>query len=136
MKQKKVTIKKVPETDIIEVIEIKKLEVADTGGLLEIVKNNRFKKTEVVITLAILLFVVSLVAIYFYKQLNDIKKGFNQATAAERMETILAVDKLIVLPSDEQPTVATVTDLEKLKDQEFFNFSRSVTVATVGCSSD
>jgi len=71
MKQKKVTIKKVPETDIIEVIEIKKLEVADTGGLLEIVKNNRFKKTEVVITLAILLFVVSLVAIYFYKQRKD-----------------------------------------------------------------
>ncbi len=39
---------------------------------------------------------------------------------AETNDLLSKVGKLIVLPQDEQPTIATVTDLEKLKSQPFF----------------
>ena len=39
---------------------------------------------------------------------------------AEVDQLVSEVGKLIALPSDEKPTVATVTDVEKLKEQPFF----------------
>lgn len=57
---------------------------------------------------------------YFYKQLNDIKKNPNKVVQDETKAIIAAVGKLIVLPTSEQPTLATVSDPEKLKDQAFF----------------
>lgn len=42
------------------------------------------------------------------------------AAEMETKETIERVGKLIALPEDEQPTVATVSDPAKLKDQAFF----------------
>jgi len=33
---------------------------------------------------------------------------------------VAEVDRLIALPTDEKPTVATITDVDKLKDQNFF----------------
>ncbi len=50
------------------------------------------------------------------KQQND---PANKALQ-ESKELIAKVGKLIVLPANEQPTTATVTDLEKLKGQPFF----------------
>ena len=35
-------------------------------------------------------------------------------------ETITKIGKLFALPQDEAPTLATVTDKEKIKDQPFF----------------
>lgn len=44
-----------------------------------------------------------------------------QAAAAEQTEKITAeLGKLIELPENETPTVATIVDVEKLKDQPFF----------------
>ncbi len=40
--------------------------------------------------------------------------------ASEVADTIARVSELIVLPEGEDPTVATVTDPEKLQDQAFF----------------
>lgn len=78
-----------------------------------------FKKA--VTTLGVLLFVVALGAAgYFYKQLSDIKKNPNKVAQDETKATIAAVGKLIVLPTDETPTLATVTDPSKIKDQTFF----------------
>ena len=57
---------------------------------------------------------------FYYKQLDDIKKNPNKLTEDETKATIDAVGKLIVLPEGEQPTLATVSDPEKLKDQPFF----------------
>jgi len=56
----------------------------------------------------------------FYKQLSELKKNPNKVAQDETTATISAVGKLIVLPTGEQPTLATVTDPEKLKDQAFF----------------
>ena len=58
------------------------------------------------------------------KELAALKSGgiiANSEQAQEEVKkTIAAVDKLLVLPNDEQPTVATVSDVDKLKNQPFF----------------
>ena len=54
------------------------------------------------------------------KQLADYKKDPNAAAKQETQDLIAKVGQLVVLPTDETPTVATVTDLSKLQDQPFF----------------
>ena len=65
--------------------------------------------------------IVALVAVggYLYWQLQLTK---DPAKVAERevKALVMEVSKLIVLPEDETPTIATVTDVEALKDQPFF----------------
>lgn len=65
--------------------------------------------------------------IHSQKQVSQLRNEVQQikkdptAQATEENKTLLQkVGALIVLPADEQPTVATVTDLEKLKGQPFF----------------
>jgi hypothetical protein len=41
-------------------------------------------------------------------------------TQKETQDLVEKVGKLIMLPQDEEPTVATVSDVDKLKDQPFF----------------
>ncbi len=59
-------------------------------------------------------------AVYLYKQVRELKKN-NQFEDLQSNQDQLKekISKLINLP-DEKPTVANVTDKEKLKDQPFF----------------
>ena len=59
-------------------------------------------------------------AFYFFNQYQAIKKNPNQANQAEVDRIVGLVGKLIDLPKDETPTLATVLDKDKLKDQPFF----------------
>ena len=59
-------------------------------------------------------------AYHFYSKYQDLKKNPGAATQEETKALTDAVGKLIELPKDETPTVATVLDKEKLKDQAFF----------------
>lgn len=59
-------------------------------------------------------------AIYFYQQATDLKNNSGNAVQNEVAQLLAMVAELIVLPEDEQPTIATVSDLEQLKDQPFF----------------
>ncbi len=54
------------------------------------------------------------------KELASFKQDPNAAAQAEADKTVEAVGKLYSLPKDEKPSVATVSDKEKLKDQPFF----------------
>lgn len=54
------------------------------------------------------------------KQLAAYKANPSQAAQAEADEIIAEVGKGYDLPKDEKPSVATVNDKEKLKDQPFF----------------
>lgn len=61
------------------------------------------------------------------QQLNEVKQDLAQQQddptlkiREENKQLIAEVGKLIVLPADEEPTIATVSDLDKLKDQPFF----------------
>ena len=54
-----------------------------------------------------------------YPQVLGLSKG--QAQVQAEVDSLIAeVGSLIALPTDEKPTVATVSDVEKLKDQPFF----------------
>lgn len=65
--------------------------------------------------------------LYFYLQYRKVQTDYLKLSAnpqeAFRMENQNMVEKirsLIVLPEDEEPTVAIVDNLERLKDQPFF----------------
>lgn len=74
-----------------------------------------------VVTLLTVAFLASLgVAAYFYSQVNTLKTDPQKAAREEAKTLVERVGKLIVLPEGEEPTIATVTDPELLKDQPFF----------------
>ncbi len=81
-------------------------------------------RTRLVTLIVITLSSVGL-AFYFYFQTAELKRD-PQALARKEIEQLVSrVGALIVLPEGEQPTMATVTDPEKLKDQPFFNNAKT-----------
>lgn len=58
--------------------------------------------------------------VYLYMQYSGLRADPTKEAQAEVDKLVAQVSKLIVLPEDEQPTVATVSDVDKLKDQPFF----------------
>lgn len=59
-------------------------------------------------------------AVYFYAQLNQFREDPQKIAQEEAKSLVIKVGKLIVLPEGEEPTVATVTDPNLLRDQPFF----------------
>jgi hypothetical protein len=60
--------------------------------------------------------------------------GLSKGAAAVQAEvdgTIAKVGKLITLPADEKPTVATVTDVSKIKNQPFFQNAKNGDIVLV-----
>jgi hypothetical protein len=80
---------------------------------------SRINKIGVVVfgTLFLLLVVALGSSLYFYKKANSDPQV--EATK-ELAEVVNMVSKHMVLPKDETPTMATVSDPEKLRDQPFF----------------
>lgn len=63
---------------------------------------------------------------YFYYQTQKNQAANPQASAQEEVKkVVLEVGKLIDLPAGEDPTIATVTDITKLKDQPFFQKAKN-----------
>ena len=60
------------------------------------------------------------VAVYFGTQLQSAKKDPSKLVAADQQKVIDKVGALMELPKDEKPSIATVSDKEKLKEQAFF----------------
>lgn len=74
-----------------------------------------------ILPILVLLFLASLLTSgYFYWELNKIKANPTVATEDANKILIKNLGKLILLPGDETPTIATVTDPSKLTDQIFF----------------
>jgi hypothetical protein len=75
----------------------------------------------VIIAFSIVLLVAIGIAVYFYIQYQQTQTQLNRTTQSNEQAALLnQVGKLIVLPSGEQPQIATVTDMSKLKGQSFF----------------
>lgn len=85
----------------------------------EVEKKNLGVKIALII-LAALVITAGALAAYFYFQLGEIRQNPQKVAEVEVQEVIERVGRLIVLPEGEAPTVATVTDPERLKDQPFF----------------
>ena len=58
-------------------------------------------------------------AYYFYGQYSSLKNT-DKVVQEENDKLIAQIDRLIVLPEGETPTVGTVADSEKLRNQPFF----------------
>jgi hypothetical protein len=58
---------------------------------------------------------------YFYNQVRILKQDPQVLAQQEVAELVAKIGKLIALPTGEEPTVATVSDPEALKDQPFFS---------------
>ncbi len=67
--------------------------------------------------LVVLVIVLAITSAYFYKKSTS---NTNQASQAEVKSLVERVGRLAVLPTDETPTIATVSDPEALKNQSFF----------------
>ena len=73
-----------------------------------------------VLILLLLIGVSGALAIYFYQQLSALKANPQAIAQNEASELVERVSKLIVLPEDETPTIATVQNPEQLLEQPFF----------------
>lgn len=63
--------------------------------------------------------------------LNTYKQDPQAAAQAEAAKTVAEVGKLYALPKDEQPSIATVKDVTKLKDQPFFDKAQNGDVTLI-----
>ncbi len=78
------------------------------------------KKNFIFVLIVALLLAAS--AFYFkkYQDVQKLLKNPQEASKTEVQDLTGKVGRLMVLPKDEQPTIATVQDKSKLKDQPFF----------------
>ena len=83
-------------------------------------KNSQNLKSQLYVILAVLVVVSAGMAFYFYRQLSQLKNNPQVVAQKEVQEVVAEVSKVMVLPTGEEPTVATVSDPEKLKGQAFF----------------
>src|SRR5579862_7460225 len=82
-----------------------------------------FKKHLIKIIITIIVLVLLLVSVSFYIQYqsaNKLLQNPSQAATLSDQAVINSVGKLMVLPTNETPTIATVSDKSKLSGQPFF----------------
>lgn len=83
-------------------------------------KKSKSTNLIVVIVLGVVVVLLAIASVYFYLQYQKVKKDPNIVAQQETDVLVKQVGQLIDLPKDETPTVATVVDRDKLKDQPFF----------------
>lgn len=104
-------------------------DVKNTYG--EVIVGGKKLSKKIVFGTVVLVIVLLLAGYYFYNQSKKEKQNLNlaniitvtekEAEARKEAEVlVLIVGKLVELPKNEIPTVATIVDKEKLKDQQFF----------------
>ena len=87
-----------------------------------------FSKKIIFIVGVILLLVVLAPSYYFYKKYQQLKRSVvnpNLPSKTEIQKLLEKVDKLIVLPKDEEPTIYTEIDVDKIKKQPFFTLAKN-----------
>lgn len=74
-----------------------------------------------IVIAATLIFAVSLIGnVYMGNKVRVLTQNPVEISEKEVQQISAKISKLMVLPTDEVPTLATVSDPEKLKDQPFF----------------
>lgn len=96
------------------------LEPVSLGSAVEPKRRFRINQKVMTVVFVALLIASTATAGYFYRKYSVLKKDPNKVAQDEIAKTVAAVGKLIVLPTGEQPTLATVSEPDKLRDQAFF----------------
>lgn len=81
-------------------------------------KSKSFLKKYFALILILLVIVLGITSAYFYKKSTSSKT--DQISQAEIKSLVQKVGRLAVVPTDETPTIATVSDPDALKNQAFF----------------
>lgn len=90
---------------------------------LVIVYYNPHMKPLLIAGIVVVVLIAFLPAFYFYNKYQNAQKQLNTYPLIAQTDNKTIIDKvskLIELPTGEEPTVATVSDLEKLQGQPFF----------------
>jgi len=105
-------------------ISVKNTEdIADDNGSKK--KLPIINRVTIFASVVVLLFITSIGAtVYFYLQTVKLKNNPKITAVEQQKEIIDKVSRLMMLPSDEEPTIAQVSDPNALKDQEFFSKSQ------------
>ena len=86
--------------------------------------NNTWRNLVLKVVIPLVALVAILIAGYFYWQIRILKQN-PQTVATQQAEVLInKVGQLIVLPTGETPTIATVSDPTALKDQPFFSLAQ------------
>lgn len=101
-----------------EEIKIKKSPIIGNPTPVMIKRKNKSKY--LFLGLLILVIALGATSFYFYKRSRDLKNpiAMSQKEGEKLVET---VGKIALLPTDETPTIATVSDPEALRNQSFFS---------------
>jgi hypothetical protein len=75
-------------------------------------------KPFIIVILSVIVVAIIFSVIFYIRSSSSVNNP--QASIAETKNILDEVGKLIILPKDEMPIIATVTDLDKLKGQSFF----------------
>lgn len=79
-------------------------------------------------TINIALIIIAIISLclvgYLYYRLNNLEKISKSTIDQEAEDLISKVSNLYLMPTNENPTIATVSDPSLLKDQSFFYSSR------------
>lgn len=94
------------------------------SGIVELFKS-LLKKPIYLLTFSLILSLGVLGVVYSQYQktqseLAKVKKDPQTARAEETKKIVEQVSRVMVLPSNETPTIATITDISKIKNQPFF----------------
>lgn len=92
-------------------------------------KSLKPSKRNILIAILVLgIIAISAVAIYFFFQYQNSQRLLKNPTQASKQQSqtlLQQIEKHLELPQDEEPTIATVNDTEKLKNQEFFKKAKN-----------
>jgi hypothetical protein len=102
------------------------LEAPDPIPSFKLPKLPKLGKQQLLVVGVILLAIIP--SVYFYMQYKkELSRSANptQFATEEAKNLVALVSKLMNLPTEETPTVATVNDKEKLKNQPFFSKSEN-----------
>ena len=83
-------------------------------------KKDYLKPANLIIVLAVITLGALVLSFYFYNEITVLNNNPQKAVQEETERLMRTVSQLIILPENQIPTVATVLDPEKLKDQPFF----------------
>lgn len=72
------------------------------------------------LVLIILIVLSAIGLVYLYTKYSELSQDPTQANREQIERVVEKANKLIDLPADELPTLATITDLEQLASQPFF----------------
>lgn len=88
-------------------------------------RNGGVSKKILIIVLAVLTIASICAAAFFYQKYETLHKNPQAEASQSEKQLVNQVGKLMTLPSGETPTIATVQDITKLKDQPFFKNAKN-----------